>query len=68
MLIFLTCANILDLARRSADPSEILRAQLMGGSLRAIRRVAHAYDRELVQALRAGEVYDKEEPILTAIW
>ena len=40
----------------------------MGGSPRAIRRVTRAYDREFVRALRAGEVYDKEEPILTAIW
>ena len=40
----------------------------MGGSRRAIEKVAHVYDVELLRALRAGEVYDKEEPILTVIF
>ena len=37
----------------------------MGGSVRAVGLVAQAYKQELMRALRAGEVYDKEEPILT---
>ena len=40
----------------------------MGGTAAAVTAVAAAYDRELLAALRAGEVFDKEEPLLTAVW
>ena len=47
---------------------EILRAQLMGGSARAIARVARLYDEILMEWMRRGEVFDKEEPILIFAW
>ena len=40
----------------------------MGGTAAAVTAVAAAYDRELLAALRAGEGFDKEEPLLTAVW
>ncbi len=50
------------------EAEEILRAQLMGGSARAIGRVARLYDAILMDWMRRGEVLDKEEPILTLAW
>ncbi len=50
------------------EPNEILRAQLMGGSLSAIDQVAYLYDQILLEWMQLGEVFDKEEPILTLAW
>ena len=52
----------------SVEPKEILRAQLMGGSLIAIEKVAYLYDEILLDWMRRGEVFEKEEPILTLAW
>ena len=53
---------------RGKEPEEILRAQLMGGSVDAVKRVAQLFDKKLVEALLEGSVYHKEEPLLTRLW
>ncbi len=61
----LSTANVSEAAW---EPREILRAQLMGGSAKAVDRVARLYDKLLIDWMRRGEVFDKEEPVLTLAW